>query len=82
MPSIIVIELNTLFPEKAVLSGIDQYLLTAKGRAGEGNEVILTGAAPVWLYLKVAHALHGKARRLVYRSPASGDVEIFDHNPL
>jgi hypothetical protein len=32
-------------------------------RASEG--VVLTGVAPVWLYLKVAHALHGKARRLL-----------------
>jgi CRISPR-associated protein Csx3 len=44
-------------------------------------EVILTGAAPVWLYLKIAHALHGKARRLIYRSPVTGDVVIFDHDP-
>jgi hypothetical protein len=43
---------------------------------------VLTGAAPVWLYLKAAHALHGKARTLVYTSPASGDVVVFDHNPF
>jgi len=49
--------------------------------AGEGNEVVLTGAAPVWLYLKIAHALHGKAKKLIYRSPVTGDVVIFDHSP-
>lgn len=49
--------------------------------AGEGNEVILTGAAPVWLYLKIAHALHGKANKLIYRSPVTGDIVIFDHSP-
>jgi CRISPR-associated protein (Cas_csx3) len=50
--------------------------------AGEGNEVILTGPAPVWLYLKIAHALHGKARKLIYHSPVTGDVVIFDHDPF
>jgi hypothetical protein len=25
--------------------------------------------------------LHGKARRLLYRSPVTGDVLIFDHSP-
>jgi hypothetical protein len=40
---------------------------------------VLTGAAPVWLYLKIAHALHDKARKLIYRSPVTGDVVIFDH---
>ncbi|WP_456339577.1 CRISPR-associated protein Csx3 [Fervidibacter sacchari] len=40
---------------------------------------MLTGQAPVWLYLAVAHALHGKARRLLYTSPTTGEVLIFDH---
>lgn len=35
--------------------------------------MVLTGAAPVWLYLKVAHALHSKARKLLYRAPVTGD---------
>ena len=46
------------------------------------QEVVLTGAGPVWLYLKIAHALHGKAKKLVYRSPVTGDVVIFDHDPF
>ena len=50
--------------------------------AGEGNEVMLTGPAPVWLYLTIAHALHGKAKKLIYRSPVTGDVVIFDHDPF
>jgi hypothetical protein len=44
--------------------------------------VVLTGAGPVWLYLKIAHVLHGKAKRLIYRSPVTGDVIIFDHDPF
>lgn len=50
--------------------------------AGNGNEVVLTGRAPVWLYLKIAHALHGKVRRLIYNSPVTGDIVIFDHSPF
>lgn len=42
----------------------------------------LLSSAPVWLYLKIAHALHGKAKKLVYRSPVTGDVVIFDHDPF
>ncbi len=38
--------------------------------------MVLTGAGPVWLYLKIAHALHGVARKLIYRSPVTGDVVI------
>ncbi|MBI5185791.1 MAG: hypothetical protein HZA01_08720 [Nitrospinae bacterium] len=30
---------------------------------------------------KIAHALHGKAAKLVYQSPAAGDVTVFDHSP-
>ena len=43
---------------------------------------MLTGQAPVWLYLKIAHALHGKAKKLIYDSPATGEVVIFDHDPF
>jgi len=50
--------------------------------AREGNEIIFTGRAPAWLYLSVAHALHGKARKLIYSSPVTGDVVIFDHDPF
>lgn len=78
----IVIELNTLFNQQAKLSELDSYLQKAKELASEGNEVVLTGAAPVWLYLKIAHALHGKAKKLIYRSPVTGDVVIFDHSPF
>lgn len=83
MSEIITIDLETLYSntETAKLSELESYLAKAKDLAGEGNEVILTGAGPVWLYLKIAHALHGKARKLTYRSPVTGDVVIFDHSP-
>lgn len=77
----IVINVEALYNGQAKLSDLNSYIREAKQLAGEGNEIILTGAAPVWLYLKIAHALHGKARKLIYRSPVTGDVVIFDHSP-
>ena len=81
MKAMITLNLDQFFSFTAKLSELDAYVQKAKELAGEGNEVALTGAAPVWLYLKIAHALHGKARKLIYRSPVTGDVVIFDHNP-
>lgn len=79
----ITINLETLYAstETAKLSELETYITKTKELAGAGNEVLLTGAGPVWLYLKIAHALHGQARRLIYRSPVTGDVVIFDHSP-
>lgn len=77
-----VIDLKTLYGETAKLADLALYLDRAQALAGEGNDVILTGQAPVWLYLKVAHALHGRARKLTYTSPVTGDVVIFDHDPF
>ena len=75
------IDISVFFEDTAKLSDLDSYIQKAKELAGEGNDVVLTGQAPVWLYLKIAHALHGKARKLIYRSPVTGDVVIFDHSP-
>lgn len=77
-----VIDLKTLYSETAKLAELPAYLEKAKALSGEGNEVVLTGQAPVWLYLKIAHALHGKARKLTYTSPVTGEVVIFDHDPF
>ncbi|MCC6347498.1 MAG: hypothetical protein IT388_09965 [Nitrospirales bacterium] len=80
---IVTIAIDTLYSPSptAKLSSLDFYVQKAQEIAGEGHDVVLTGAGPVWLYLKVAHALHGKARKLIYRSPVTGDVVIFDHSP-
>lgn len=75
------INLASLYDQTAKLALLPDYEQQAKDLAGEGQDVVLTGAAPVWLYLRIAHALHGKAKSLVYRSPVTGDVVIFDHNP-
>jgi len=77
----VIIDVSELYSGNAKLKELDDYVLKALRLAGEGNEIVLTGQGPIWLYLKIAHALHGKARRLVYRSPVTGDVLIFDHSP-
>jgi len=76
------IDLSSFYSETAKLADLSYYIQKAVGLAGENKEVVLTGKAPVWLYLAVAHALHGKARKLIYRSPVTGDVTIFDHDPF
>ena len=78
----IVIEVDQLFDDVAKLSKLDFYIKKCLQFAGEGNEVIVTGAAPVWLYLKIAHALHGKAKKLIYKSPIIDELIIFDHDPF
>ncbi len=77
-----VIDLSTFYKETAKLENLPDYKKQAIQLAGEGNNITLTGAAPVWLYLSIAHALHGKAKKLVYASPVTGEVVIFDHNPF
>jgi len=76
-----IIDLSILHGGQAKLSELPKYVSEAWEAAGKGNEVVLTGAAPVWMYLFIAHALHGKATVLKYLSPATGEVIIFDHNP-
>ncbi|HOJ71143.1 MAG TPA: CRISPR-associated protein Csx3 [Syntrophorhabdaceae bacterium] len=75
------IDVSKLYNGNAKLSELENYIAKAISLAGEGQDVVLTGQGPIWLYLKIAHALHGKARKLIYRSPVSGDVVIFDHSP-
>lgn len=77
----VTIDVSTIYTSNAKISEIDSYIQKVLDLAGEGNDIILTGQAPVWLYLKIAHSLHGKVRKLIYRSPVTGDVVIFDHSP-
>ncbi|MBA5248286.1 MAG: hypothetical protein FE834_01930 [Gammaproteobacteria bacterium] len=78
----ITINLNELYTNTAKLSELNHYEQQVLTLAGNGNEITLTGAAPVWLYLRLAHALHGKAIKLNYNSPVTGLVIVFDHNPF
>lgn len=78
----ITMDLSAFFSGTAKISELPNYIKKAVEQAGEGKELILTGKAPVWLYLSIAHALHGKVKKLIYRSPVTGDVVIFDHDPF
>lgn len=82
----VILNVETLYKEHeeatAKLADLDKYCKKAIQIAGEGNEIIITGQGPIWLYLKIAHCLHGKAMKLVYRSPVTGDVIIFVHSPF
>jgi len=75
------INLSDLHQGQARINLSQEYLAKASEIAGVGREVILTGAAPVWMYLKIAHSLHGKVTTLKYDSPSTGEILIFDHNP-
>ena len=76
-----VINLKEIYGEIAKISKLPEYISKTFELAGEGNEVVLTGQAPVWLYLAISHALHGKAIKLIYSSPVTGELVIFDHSP-
>jgi len=80
------VDLSVLYGKEnggtAKLSDLSQYLERVAKMVKAGDEVTLTGAAPVWLYLVISHALHGKVVRLSYDSPVTGEIEIFNHNPF
>jgi hypothetical protein len=44
----------------------------------EPSEVILSGPGPVWGYLAIAHALHGRVVRLTYMAP-NATICIYAH---
>ncbi len=77
------LDLATLYAATgtAKLADLPAYEERAKELVPPGSDVTLTGHAPVWLYLRIAHALHGIARSLTYDSPVTGPVTIFNHNP-
>ena len=65
----------------AKLADLPAYESRVKELVPPGADVTLTGPGPVWLYLRLAHALHGRARKLIYDYPFTGTVEIFNHDP-
>ena len=77
------LDLSTLYAAtgQAKLADLPAYEAHVKELVPAGADVTLTGPAPVWLYLRLAHALHGRARILTYESPVTGPVEVFNHNP-
>ena len=65
----------------AKLADLPAYEARVKEMVPPGADVTLTGPGPVCLYLRLAHALHGRARILTYDSPVTGPIDIFNHNP-
>jgi len=88
MDQLVSIDLKAIYTQisgdTAKLADLEKYIASALTIAGEGKIVELTGGAPIWMYLKIAHALHGKAQKLVYSAPGQGiqQLEIFCHNPF
>lgn len=78
------IDLSTLYAVTgtAKLADLPAYEALTRELVTPGADVTITGPAPVWLYLRLAHVLHGIARTLTYESPVTGPVVVFDHNPL
>jgi len=66
---------------QAKLADLPAYEAKVKELVSLGEDVTLTGHGPVWLYLRLAHLLHGRARILTYDSPVTGLIEVFNHNP-
>lgn len=76
------LDLSTLYAATgpAKLADLPQYEATALAQISPGADVTLTGKAPVWLYLRIAHALHGRARTLTYQSGQNELVLVFNHD--
>jgi hypothetical protein len=77
------LDLSTLYAATgtAKLADLPAYEARVRELVPPGADVTLTGPGPVWLYLRLAHSLHGRARVLMYDSPVTGPIEIFNHNP-
>ena len=77
------LDLSTLYAGagQAKLAHLPRYEHRARAAVAPGVDVVLTGPAPVWMYLRIAHALHGIARALYYESPVTGRLTVFDHSP-
>lgn len=77
------LDLATLYAATgtAKLADLPAYEARVRELVPPGADVTLTGHAPVWLYLRLAHALHGRVRKLTYDSPVTGPIEIFNHDP-
>ncbi|MDD2466498.1 MAG: CRISPR-associated protein Csx3 [Desulfobulbus sp.] len=78
----IILDLSTFYSGQAKLQSLPDYEQQAQSLVPDGEDVVLTGQAPIWLYLRIAHLLHGRVKQLSYRSPITGDVLVFDHNPF
>jgi hypothetical protein len=75
----VIIDLSTIHGGQPRLDKLNSYIRQILKLAGSGNTVILTGDAPIWMYLIIAHALNDKAAVLKYVSPETGEITVFNH---
>jgi hypothetical protein len=77
------LDISTLYAatDQAKLADLPAYEARVVELVAPGTDVTLTGPAPIWLYLRLAHKLHGIVRTLSYDSPVTGPVVIFNHDP-
>jgi len=77
------LDISTLYAATGTpkLAELPVYEAQAKHLVPPSCEVTLAGNGPIWLYLRLAHTLHGRARKLFYDSPVTGPIEIFNHDP-
>jgi hypothetical protein len=73
----IVVDVKEICGERPELALLPKYESKVLELAGQGNDVTMTGVAPIWLLMRFTHVLHGKCRRLDYMSPAGVPVVIF-----
>lgn len=78
-----ILDISTLFHSTgtAKLADLSVYETAAKAAISPGADATLTGPRPVWLYLRLAHALHGHWRSLTYDSPVTETVLVFNRDP-
>lgn len=58
---------------KAVLTIIPEWEI-----GQPAQEVILTGPGPIWAYMIIGHALHGRVAKLTYAAP-NAEIVIYNH---
>lgn len=76
------IDVATLYEGNAKINQLPTYEAAVRAAVPPGARVTLTGVGPIWLYLRLARALHGRASALFYESPVTGPVEIFENDPF
>ena len=53
--------------------------MVGEWKPGDDRVILtLTGAGPVWGYLVIVHALHGRVARLIYSAP-NAEIVVFSH---
>jgi len=74
------IDLSKVYQGNAKIGELEKYLTEVLEIAGSGNDIVLNWAGTDMALPKGCHALHGKARKLIYKSPVTSEITIFNHS--